>query len=79
MRQLYLLVFCLLASSAPAQILPGAHLTGQVLDEQRRPVEFANIVLVSSPDSAVVAQGTDTDALRKFVLERVPCCRDSTG
>jgi hypothetical protein len=71
MRHLYLLACYLFAISAKAQAPAGVSLSGQVLDEHGRPVEFAPVVLVGSPDSTLMVQGMAADGQGRFALAGV--------
>ncbi|HEX8326041.1 MAG TPA: outer membrane beta-barrel protein [Hymenobacter sp.] len=71
MQHLYLLAFYLLALVNHAHAQAGVRLSGQVLDEQQRPVEFAPVLLVGSPDTATVIQAVATDVQGQFALEGV--------
>lgn len=50
-------------------------MTGRVLDEQQQPVSYANVVLLSLPDSAFV-QGVVTDNDGRFRFENVESIKD---
>ena len=56
-RRIALLCACLLATLA----LQAQHLTGKLLDEKNQPLPYANIVLLSLPDSAFVAGCVSAD------------------
>ena len=56
-RRIALLCACLLATLATQ----AQHLTGKLLDENNQPVPYANIVLLSLPDSAFVAGCVSAD------------------
>lgn len=57
-----LVLFCSIYTSAFAQTI-----TGKVLDEQSQPIEFANVILLSLPDSAMMASAA-TDASGSFTI-----------
>ena len=48
MRQILFFLLCLCAAS----ILPAQTYTGKVTDEKNQPLPYANVVLLSLPDSA---------------------------
>ena len=56
-RRIALLCACLLATLATQ----AQHLTGKLLDENNQPLPYANIVLLSLPDSAFVAGCVSAD------------------
>lgn len=64
MKRIFPLLLFLLSLSAKGY---SQHITGQVLDESKQPLEFANVVLLSLPDSAFV-QGTVSDEKGNFTL-----------
>lgn len=64
--QLFLCISLLLCSFSQAA---GQTLTGQLLDENNTPVEFANVILLSLPDSTFI-QGTVTDVSGNFRFEK---------
>jgi hypothetical protein len=51
--------------------LPATNIQGKVMDENNEPIEFANIVLYSLPDSTLLT-GTTTDSLGNFIFDEVP-------
>ncbi len=53
----------------------GTMLKGRVVDDQRKPVEFATVVLTSGLDSTRVVQATATDTTGDFELTGVPLGR----
>lgn len=63
-RRLFYLFLCLSAFSVR---IYSQTLTGKVVDENNRPLEFANIVLLALPDSAFV-QGTISNQTGNFTL-----------
>lgn len=63
MRRLILTVLCLSALIS----MKAQNITGKVVDEQGMPIEYANIVVLSLPDSAFVA-GTVSQANGMFSL-----------
>lgn len=48
----------------------GNNINGTVVDEQKRPVEFSNIILLKNSDSGYL-NGTTTDSLGKFELQNI--------
>lgn len=58
MKKLLITTFCLCMSAFV--ITHAQTLSGKLIDAEQRPVSFANIVLLSLPDSAFVA-GTISD------------------
>lgn len=65
------ILFCLLVSCA--RIYAQSVLTGNLSDESKQPVAFANVVLLALPDSIFI-QGTITDTQGNFVFEKVDNC-----
>lgn len=63
MRQILFFLLCLCAAS----ILPAQTYTGKVTDEKNQPLPYANVVLLSLPDSAFVT-GTVSDESGAFTL-----------
>ena len=64
MRQILFFLLCLCAAS----ILPAQTYTGKVTDEKNQPLPYANVVLLSFPDSAFVT-GTVSDESGAFTLK----------
>ena len=64
MRQILFFLLCLCAAS----ILPAQTYTGKVTDEKNQPLPYANVVLLSLPDSAFVT-GTVSDESGAFALK----------
>lgn len=64
MKPMFTLLLFLLSLSAKGY---SQHITGQVLDENKQPLEFVNVVLLSLPDSVFV-QGTVSDEKGNFTL-----------
>ena len=64
MRQILSFLLCLCAASS----LPAQTYTGKVTDEKNQPLPYANVVLLSFPDSAFVT-GTVSDESGAFALK----------
>lgn len=69
MRVKLFLFFCLLIG-ATQPLLAQATMVGRVVDEQQQPVPYANVILLSLPDSVFV-QGVVTDNEGRFRFENV--------
>lgn len=74
MRVKLSLCLCLLIGAA-LQLHAQTMMTGRVVDEQQQPVPYANIVLLSLPDSVFV-QGMVTDNDGRFKFENVKSIKD---
>ena len=66
-RRITFLCICLLATFA----LQAQTFTGKVVDEKSQPLPYANVVLLSLPDSAFVT-GTVSDESGAFTLKANP-------
>ena len=76
MRIFYLICsFALITSKLFAQVTTGTLLTGSVVDENARKVEFAAVVLLHADDTAKVVRTTATDTLGLFAMAGVPAGR----
>ena len=51
--------------------LPGSKITGNVIDEQNKPLEFATIILTRAADSVMVKTSM-TDLTGKYLFENIP-------
>lgn len=74
MRVKLSLYLCLLMGAA-LQLHAQTTMTGRVVDEQQQPVPYANVVLLSLPDSVFV-QGMVTDNDGRFRFENVKSIKD---
>lgn len=74
MRVKLSLYLCLLMGAA-LQLHAQTTMTGRVVDEQQQPVPYANVVLLSLPDSVFV-QGMVTDNNGRFRFENVKSIKD---
>lgn len=64
----YILTLSLLLSSILGFAKNGANVTGQLSDQQGKPLEFATVMLMKAADSSLVKGGI-TDEQGKFLLE----------
>ena len=64
MKKLLLLTLCLMVKSLSMQ---AQTISGKLIDEYKQPIGFANIVVLSLPDSAFVA-GTISDEQGAFSI-----------
>ena len=62
-KRIFLFVVCVMAMAAQAQ-----NINGRIIDENAQPLPFANVVLLSFPDSAFV-QGAISDADGLFSIQ----------
>lgn len=67
MKKLLITTFCL--CTLTIVVTHAQTLTGKLIDDQQQPVSFANIVLLSLPDSAFVA-GTISDEQGIFTIDQ---------
>jgi len=74
MRVKLSLCLCLLMGAA-LQLHAQTTMTGRVVDEQQQPVPYANVVLLSLPDSVFV-QGMVTDKDGRFRFESMKSIKD---
>ena len=68
MKRIFLFVVCVMAMAAEAQ-----NINGRITDENAQPLPFANVVLLSLPDSAFV-QGAVSDADGLFSIQTEKTC-----
>ena len=66
-RRITFLCICLLATFALFALQAQTSITGKVVDEKSQPLPYANVVLLSLPDSAFVT-GTVSDESGSFTL-----------
>lgn len=75
MRYKFIILNCcaalLLATTTNAQTSPDGNLTGSVIDEQKKPLDYVSIALLKAQDSTLV-KGSFTGAEGKFAFEHLP-------
>ena len=77
MKKQLLMMLCLIATAAS---LPAQTISGKLVDEQNQPLAYANVVLLSLPDSTFVSGATtdETGAFRLTPHERGKLVRFSS-
>jgi iron complex outermembrane receptor protein len=68
MRNLLLFLFIILTKSVVAAEFSSTQLSGRVLDNERKPVEYAVVTLLKAEDSTLV-KGAESGADGSFVLD----------
>jgi hypothetical protein len=68
----FLVTIFSVSREAPAQTkLPVSKITGQIVDGQRKPLDFATIILAKAADSAMIKTSM-TDLQGKYLFENIP-------